>query len=53
MEHDDMTSENQRDNHTAPERDHLKGSRLPTRPSEPSHSPILNEGPELPRSIHC
>jgi hypothetical protein len=53
MEHDDMTSENQRDNHAAPERDQLKGPRLPVRPSPPSTSPILNDGPELLRSIHC
>jgi hypothetical protein len=53
MEHDDMTSENQRDDRATPKRDQLKESRLPTRPSQPSNSPILNDGPELPRSIYC
>jgi hypothetical protein len=53
MEHDDMASENHRDNRTTPERDQLKGSRLPVRPSPPSTSPILNDGLESLRSIHC
>jgi hypothetical protein len=46
-----MASENRRDNRA--ERDELKGPRLPVRPSPPSTSPILNDGPELLRSIHC
>jgi hypothetical protein len=53
MEHDDMASENHRDSRLVPERDQTKGSRLPTRPVPPSSSPILNDGPELLRSIHC
>jgi hypothetical protein len=53
MEHDDMASETQRDTRAAPERGQIKGSRLPTRPAPPSSSPILNDGPELLRSIHC
>jgi len=48
-----MANENQRDSRATPERDQIKGSRLPTRPSQPSNSSILNEGPELLRSIHC
>jgi hypothetical protein len=53
MEQDDMASENQRDTRVAPERDPIKGSRLRTRPAPPSSSSILNDGPELLRSIHC
>jgi hypothetical protein len=53
MEHDDMASENPRDTRVTPERDQLKGARLPPRPTPPSSSPILNDGPELLRSIHC
>jgi hypothetical protein len=52
MEHDDMANENQRDNRAAPERDRLKASRLPARPSPPSSLSILNDGPELLRGIH-
>jgi hypothetical protein len=53
MEHDDMANENNRDNRAAPERDQIKGPRLPARPFPPSNSPILNDGPESLRSIHC
>jgi hypothetical protein len=53
MEHDDMASENRTETPASPERGQIKGSRLPTRPAPPSSSPILNDGPELLRSIHC
>jgi hypothetical protein len=53
MEHDDMTNEDHRNNRATPERDQIKGSRSPARPTPPSNSPISNDGPELPRSIHC
>jgi hypothetical protein len=52
MEQHDMASEN-RDQRTATEREQLKGSRSPTRPSPQSGSPILNDGPELLRSSLC
>jgi len=53
MELNGMASENHGDQRAATERETVKDSRPFTKPSAPSGPPILNDGPELPRSSHC
>jgi hypothetical protein len=53
MEQDDMASENHDGQRAETKRGAIKDSRSSTKPSAPSGPPILNDGPELPRSSHC
>jgi len=53
MEHDDMASDNRRDQRAVSERDQIKDSRSPTRPSPRPGPPVLNDGLESLRSGHC
>jgi hypothetical protein len=53
MEHDDMASENPRDQRTAPKRE-PRGDKHSSPPPVPqSRPPILGEGLESLRSDHC
>jgi hypothetical protein len=53
MEQDDMANENHGDPRDSTKRETIKDLRSSTKPSAPSGPPILNNGPELPRSSHC
>jgi hypothetical protein len=53
MEQDDMASESHEDQCEVPKRETIKDLRSSAKPAAPSGPPILNDGPELPRSSHC
>jgi hypothetical protein len=53
LEQDDMPSESSRDERAAPERKPGDDTRSPPRPAQQNGPPILNDGPELPRSNDC
>ncbi len=48
-----MASENHGDQRASTKRETIKDLRSSTKPSVPSGPPILNDGPELPRSSDC
>jgi hypothetical protein len=53
LEQDDMPSESSRDERGAPQRKPGDDMRPPPRPAQQNGPPILNDGPELPRSNDC
>ena len=48
-----MPSENPSDQRVKPQRKPLDDTHVPPRPAPQSGPPILNDGPELPRSSDC
>jgi hypothetical protein len=48
-----MPRENSRDERSAPERKPVDDTRSSPRPAQQNGPPILNDGPELPRSNDC
>jgi hypothetical protein len=53
MEQDDMASENHGNQRDSTKRETVKDLPSSAKPSAPSGPPILNHGPELPRSSNC
>jgi hypothetical protein len=53
LEQDDMPSESSSDKRGTPQRKPLEDARSPQRPAQQDGPPILNDGPELPRSNDC
>jgi hypothetical protein len=53
MEHDDMTSENGRDQQTADQRKQRRVPRSPAPRLPQSGPPLVNDGLEAPRSGDC
>jgi hypothetical protein len=53
MEHDDMASENGRDQQTADQRKQPRDPRSPAPPLPQGGPPLVNDGLETPRSGDC
>jgi hypothetical protein len=53
MEHDDMVSENGRDQQTADQRKQPRDPRSPAPPLPQGGPPLVNDGLEVPRSGDC